>query len=305
LGASVFRQWARFGRGASEKIHMGENLNIMAYEEGKSTLATQFPGESRTRSIMMTLHSDARLNKGVRGGPLRPHYILAFLMLFCPLTTWAGRQMAAQGMCQTPLIATIQKRASAEAKKLIDSGVDLNAKDCNGTTALIESIALDQFEISEKLVLAGASLKVVDNKQTSPLMIASWYCRQETVPLLLAHGADVNAVDEHGYSALIDSTQNCQDGRIPALLLRSGAKVNLTTKRGDTALIVASFYGSEQVVHVLLAAGADIAAKTENGETALTVARDRDVGRKESHDRIYQFLLTATTLEKSRPVAHP
>lgn len=252
----------------------------------------------------MTWHSEAKLSKGVRGGPLRRLYVLTFLILFCPPTTWAGRQMAAQGTCQTPLIVAIQQRDSALAKKLIDSGVDLSPKYC-GTTALIESIVRDQFEITEKLILAGASLKVVDNKNTSPLMIAAWYCRQEPVSLLLAHGADVNAVDEDGYSPLMDSAQNCQDAKVPALLLRLGARIGTTAKNGHTALYIASFYGNEQVVHVLVAAGADIGAKTENGETALTIARDRDVGRKESHDRIYQFLLKATTLEKSRRVADP
>jgi len=197
---------------------------------------------------MMTALSDVKLRQGVRGGPLRPHYVLAFLTLFVPLTTWAGRPTAAQKTCQTPLIAAIQKRDSADAKELINSGVDLNAKDCNGTTALIESIALDQFEISEKLVLAGASLKVVDNRNTSPLMIAAWYCREDTVALLLAHGANVNTVDNDGYSPLMHSVQNCEDGRVPALLLRLGAKIGTTAKNGDTALFIASIHGNEQVV---------------------------------------------------------
>lgn len=47
---------------------------------------------------------------------------------------------------------------------------------------------------------------------------------------------------------------------------------------------------------MLVAAGADPMAKTKSGETALTIARDRDVGRKPSHDRIYQFLLEVTRL---------
>ncbi len=263
-------------------------------------MPTQFTGRCHVRSIMMIAHFDAKLSKGMRSGPLRPHYVLAFLTLFCPLKVWAGRPTAAQKPCQTPLIAAIQKRDSAGAKKLIDSGVDLNTYDCNGSTALIESIALNQFEVTEKLVLAGANANLEGrSKNDTPLMIAAWYCRQKTVLLLLARGADVNAVDSNGYSPLMDSGQNCEDGSVPALLLRFGARIGTTAKNGHTALYIASFYGNEHVVHVLVAAGADIGAKTENGETALTVARDRDVGRKESHDRIYQFLLEATTLEKS------
>jgi len=124
------------------------------------------------------------------------------------------------------------------------------------------------------------------------------------VPLLLAHGAEVNAVDVDGYSALMNSVQNCDDGRVSALLLGCGAKINATTRRGDTALTIAAFYGNEHVVHVLVGAGADLNTKTKNGETALTIARDRDVGRKSSHDRIYEFLLQVSRLDATQK-AHP
>ena len=65
--------------------------------------------------------------------------------------------------CDTPLIAAIHARDINGAKKLIDSGVELNAKDC-GTTPLIESIASHQPAIAEKLILAGASAAVGDSK---------------------------------------------------------------------------------------------------------------------------------------------
>lgn len=200
--------------------------------------------------------------------------------------------------CDTPLIAAIHKRDFSGAKKLIESGVDLNEKNCTGLTPLIESIALDQTEIAEKLILAGASTKVGDGLNTVPLMIASTYCREPIVSLLLDHGADVNAVDKNGSSALMHSAQNCDDGGVPALLLRYGAKVNLVDQDRDTALHVASFYGNEHLVQMLVAAGADPAFKTSRGETPLTIARDREAGRKPSHDRIYQFLLEVTRLDQ-------
>jgi len=222
--------------------------------------------------------------------------LLGGLMISC---MWLVRDCRAHSdKCDTPLIAAIHARDSIGAKKLIDSGVDLNAKNCTGTTPLIEAIALDQPEIAEKLVLAGASMKIGDGKNTLPSMIASWYCRQEIVPLLLAQGADVNAVDTDGYSALMHSAQNCEEGRVPALLLRYGAKVNVVAQNGHTVLYIASFYGNQNVVHILVAAGADPMAQTKSGETPLTIARDRDVGRKPSHDRIYQFLFEVTRLDE-------
>jgi hypothetical protein len=100
----------------------------------------------------------------------------------------------------------------------------------------------------------------------------------------------------------MDSVDFCPDGGIAALLIRLGAEVNLKAKDGNTALVVAAFRGNEYAVQTLVAAGADLMATTSEGETALMIARDRQVGRKESHDRIYQYLLTVSSLDKSR---HP
>lgn len=225
-----------------------------------------------------------------------------YLLALCVLSLASPSLVLAQIETETekydtPLMAAIRARHATEAKKLIDSGVDLNTKDCS-STPLIDSIASNQLELAEKLILGGASTKVGDNLGTLPLMIASWYCRQDIVSLLLDRGADVNALDIEGNSALIHSAQNCEDGAVPALLLRYGAKINLAAQDGDTALHVASFYGNEQLVHMLLAAGADPTLKTNGGETPLIIARDSDVGRKPSHDRIYQFLLEVSRLDQ-------
>jgi ankyrin repeat protein len=111
---------------------------------------------------------------------------------------------------------------------------------------------------------------------------------------------NIDSVDKDGYSALMWSTQNCTNGGFAAVLLRSGAKVNLKAKDGDTALTVAAFYGNEDAVHVLVAAGADLTAQVEGDGTALAIARDRDASRKSSHDRIYTFLLKVTRLDAKR-----
>src|SRR5437016_8113176 len=149
----------------------------------------------------------------------RFQYRFACLLLFCPATALAAHAVS-QGTCETPLIAAIHHRDFAQVKKIIDSRQDLDAKGCEGgSTPLIESIALNEPEVTERLVLSGANPNLSDGKHDSPLTVAAWYCRLETVPLLLAHGAEVNAVDVDGYSALMNSVQNCDDGRVSALLL--------------------------------------------------------------------------------------
>lgn len=222
------------------------------------------------------------------------------VLVLCLNVVPAAGQEAEQKNCEPALINAIHERDLAAVKSLIHSGADLNAKDCHGAKALNEAIALRlPDEIVEELVLSGASPNAVGLDDDPPLNTASWYCRERVVQFLLAHGAHVNAVQARGYSALLDSAQNCKDGRVPALLLRAGANVNFKAANGRTALFVASFYGNEHTVHVLVAAGADLEAKDEDGQDALTIARDRDTGRKESHDRIYQFLLEASRRGKT------
>ena len=51
--------------------------------------------------------------------------------------------------------------------------------------------------------------------------------------------------------------------------IKLGADVNAKDKYGDTALILAAWYGYTEVAKLLLAAGADVNAKDNGGYTAL------------------------------------
>jgi ankyrin repeat protein len=227
---------------------------------------------------------------------------IALLLAFCfPLITRSQTSEKNWRECDTPLLAAIHKRDSAEAMRLIGSGVDLNAKPC-GVTALFEAIVYDDTKVVEELLTAGADPNGLDSVNASPLSAAAFYCREEVLPMLISHGANIDFVDKDGYTALMGSTQNCSDGAFAAVLLRFGAKVNLKSKDGATALNVAAFYGNEDAVHVLVAAGADLEGKWGDEGTALDIARDRDVGRKSSHDRIYSFLLEVGRLDAERKV---
>jgi ankyrin repeat protein len=104
----------------------------------------------------------------------------------------------------------------------------------------------------------------------------------------------VNAVDLDGDTALMHAAWQCTNGKIVGILLEYGAAVNVIDYDGESALTIAAFNGDERAVRKLVAAGADLNVTTGEGETALTIARDREIGRKKSHDRIYAFLRDLT-----------
>jgi hypothetical protein len=107
------------------------------------------------------------------------------------------------------------------------------------------------------LFLAAGFSPVTRDKAGVPLLnIAARTGNREVLKLLIKSGADVNlTADDRGSSALIDSTI----GRyfdIVTDLIESGTNVDLKSKDGQTALVIAVGADDEAVVEALLKAGA-------------------------------------------------
>lgn len=94
------------------------------------------------------------------------------------------------------------------------------------------------------------------------------------VQSLLASGAGVDATFDRGETALMRaSARGYAD--VARVLLAAGADVNARRDDGFTPLILAVFFGQEDVVRLLLEAGADTSARTALGTTAAKWAASR------------------------------
>lgn len=94
------------------------------------------------------------------------------------------------------------------------------------------------------------------------------------VQSLLASGAAVDATFDRGETALMRaSARGYAD--VARVLLEAGADVNARRDDGFTPLILAVFFGQEDVVRLLLEAGADTSARTALGTTAAKWAASR------------------------------
>ncbi|RBW54388.1 hypothetical protein DS909_11090 [Phaeobacter gallaeciensis] len=122
---------------------------------------------------------------------------------------------------------------TAGVQQLIDQGVNVNARDEIGKSALHW--------------VAGA--------------------KPEVIATLLAAGADVNAKDQWDRTPLhfVAATGTTENVR---LLLDAGANVDAKTANDWTPIHGAAKFGSPENIIALLEAGADVAARTEMGETA-------------------------------------
>jgi ankyrin repeat protein len=146
-----------------------------------------------------------------------------------PRTVRVGDQMEAKPMA-AELVMAIRNANAEVVRKLLDNGVDVNARDAEGNT---------------------------------PLILASFYASPECVDLLIGKGADVNAANKAGTTALIRAATGHEK---VSLLVAAGANVRVRTALGNTPLILAARRaGNSRTVQLLLARGANATERNDVG----------------------------------------
>ena len=134
---------------------------------------------------------------------------------------------------------------------LLNRGVDLNAPDDDGCTALGGAAFKGHTDVVKALLVHGAR-----PDESRALLQASVCGSVEIVKLLLARHANPNIDDRFGKTALYSAAQyGFLD--IANVLLDNGANPNKADHNGFTALNQAAFHGYADMVKVLLASGAE------------------------------------------------
>ena len=192
---------------------------------------------------------------------------------------------------------------------LIKHGININAQDENGNTALMFlSLSKYIYDINtinsaKLLIKSGADVNLKNNGGMTALMNASAVGSDELVELLINAGARVNEVDNDGRTAIFYACRGYDDcsfynnynsfygysfseeeieerllekfSKIVKLLIDNGADVNAKTENGNTALMYAcENSNSVEVVKFLIDNGADVNLKNNGGMTALMSASD-------------------------------
>jgi ankyrin repeat protein len=118
----------------------------------------------------------------------------------------------------------VQAQDQTAVKTLLAKGVDVNAPQADGTTALHWAAHHNDVALADLLLKAGAHVSAANRYGVTPLSLAS------------AHGSAVEMIDK---------------------LLKAGADPNTTLKEGETVLMLAARTGNAVAVKLLLAYGAD------------------------------------------------
>ena len=150
-------------------------------------------------------------------------------------------------------------RGAEPTRILLAHGADIEGRDLQGRTALVDSVDDRDTEKAQVLIQSKASLSAGDQFGRTVLHLAIG------VPTTrVGYPKPVNGVT--GYALTDVSTQRY---RIPVIesLLRAGVDPSAADLKGVTPLHLAIEIGAPEIARCLLSHGADPAAKDANGRT--------------------------------------
>jgi len=163
-----------------------------------------------------------------------------------------------------PPLVDAAKAGDKEAmvRLLAQKGVNVNATDGDGTTALHWASYHDDLESATQLIRAGANVNAANDLGATPLWAASQNGSETMVRRLLDAGANPNLALVAGETPVMVASRAGYP-TVVELLISKGANVNAHGSRGQTALMWAVSEKHPEVVKVLLAHGANLHAKSD------------------------------------------
>ena len=155
---------------------------------------------------------------------------------------------------------------------LQQKGVDVNAAQVDGMTALNWAAYRDDLETAGLLLRAGANVKTANRYGVTPLSSAAENGNGEMVELLLKAGTDPNAALPGGETPLMTASRTGKLAAVKALLAHGAQVEAKEAQSGQTALMWAAAEGNVEVAEALLKAGADLHARAPAGFTPFLFA---------------------------------
>ena len=176
---------------------------------------------------------------------------------------------------------------AALVTRLLGEGIDANAAEPDGTTALHWAVRGDDLATARRLIAAGARAETANRYGVTPLALAATNGNATMVDTLLAAGAPPDTPGPGGDTPLMIAARTGRT-EVLRLLLDAGAAVATTeTWKAQNALMWAAAENNVEAVRTLVAAGADVEARSAGHLTPLLFAV------REGHTDSVSALLTA------------
>jgi len=181
---------------------------------------------------------------------------------------------------ETALIDAVSAGDADQVAAQLASGAFLEQRDAARRTPLMIATRNDQLAIARRLIEAGADVNAKDNIRDTPFLYAGAEGRDEILKLILASGrAKLDDTNRYGGNALIPAAHHGHPETV-RLLLEAGVDANHVNALGWTALLEAVILGNggpvyQEIVGLLLDGGADPRIADKDGVTPLEHARRR------------------------------
>ncbi len=173
---------------------------------------------------------------------------------------------------KTALMIAAKHGRAGLVQRLLRAGADVNVRTRNGGTALMFAALGTDTGTLDALLSAGAEVNAVGGFDWTALMIASVKGDASAVKRLLEHGAEVNRADIYGWTPLMRAAFEKRSSVVSALLGSPGLDLDARNEVGATALHLAAFRGSADIVEALMSHGSAPNAVDDEGRTPAEAA---------------------------------
>ena len=177
------------------------------------------------------------------------------------------------------LIEAVAQNDLTTVRELVEAGINVNAQDTRGRTALLAAVEGHNLESAKVLLEAGADVNLLDDKMDSPLLLAGAEGKVDIMKLILQAKPNFSLYNRFGGTPLIPAAER---GHVDMVKLLVSTKVDIdhVNHLGWTALLEAIVLSDggprqQQIVQVLVDAGADVNIADKEGVTPLQHARKK------------------------------
>ncbi|WP_447971100.1 ankyrin repeat domain-containing protein [Nitrospira sp. M1] len=175
------------------------------------------------------------------------------------------------------LLEAVSQNDLTTVQAMVKEGININAQDIRGRTALLVAVEKHHFESANMLLEAGADVNMQDHKEDSPLLLAGAEGRVDIMKRILQANPDFTVYNRFGGTPLIPAAERGHVDMVE-LLVNTTVDIDHVNHLGWTALLEAIVLSNggprhQKIVQLLVDAGANVNVSDKEGVTPLQHAR--------------------------------